>query len=385
MEEIELRSLILKGEDTTLEFKSKEKIKDTHDLAAECVAFLNRRGGMLLIGVNDDGEIDGFASHELESCASQLRSMAKDKISPPVMIDTENVVTGKGIVIVLRLEEGVDKPYQTTKGGAFYIRSGDEKRHVSHRDELRRLFQIGAYVFAEKKSLPGTRIDQISLTAYRDYYENRFKEDALPDDDDLIEQMHSLHLLHNNQLTVAGCLLFGKHPEHILPEFGIKAVWFEGTDSSSSRFRDQRPINGGLRVCYEQASNFLDAWNTRRQPEGGTYNANPEPQIDPRVFEELLTNALVHRDYFIRDSIKIFIFDDQIEITSPGTLPNSLTLVEATNGIRRSRNPIIEEIGQSLMQYKGHGTGLKRALKLCPGIQFDNDIDKNAFTARIPI
>lgn len=385
MEEIELRTLILKGEDTVLEFKSKEILRDTHDLAAECVAFLNRRGGILLIGVNDDGEINGFASNEIESCASQLRSMAKDKISPPVMIDTENVLTEQGIVIVLRLDEGVDKPYQTTKGGAFYIRSGDEKRHVSHRDELRRLFQIGAHVFAEKKAIPGTRIDQISLTAYREYYENRFKEDALQDDDDLIEQMRSLHLLQDNQLTVAGCLLFAKQPAHILPEFGIKAVWFDGLDSSSSSFHDQRPINGGLRECYEQVSAFLGAWNTRRQPEGGTYNDNPKPRVDPRVFEELLTNALVHRDYFIKDSIKVFIFDDRIEITSPGTLPNSLTLAEATNGIRRSRNPIIEEIGQSLMQYKGHGTGLKRALKLCPGIQFDNNLEKNAFAAVIPV
>lgn len=385
MEEIELRSLILRGEDTTLEFKSKAILKDTHDLAAECVAFLNRRGGTLLIGVDDDGEINGFAPEELEYCASQLRSMAKDKISPPVMIDTENVVTQQGIVVMLQLDEGVDKPYQTTKGGAFYIRSGDEKRHVSHRDELRCLFQIGAHVFAEKKVLPRTRIDQVSLAAYRDYYENRFKEDALPDDDDLIDQMRSLHLLQDNQLTVAGCLLFGKQPEHLLPEFGIKAVWFTGTESSSAEFRDQRPINGGLRECYEQISAFLDAWNTREQPEGGSYNDNGEPRVDPRVFEELLTNALVHRDYFIRDSIKVFIFDDRIEISSPGTLPNSLSLAEAKNGIRRSRNPIIEEIGQSLMQYKGHGTGLKRALKLCPGLDFDNNVEKNAFIAVIPV
>ena len=344
MDEIELRKLILKGEDSTLEFKSKAKIRDVHDLAAECVAFLNKRGGALLLGVEDDGAISGFASEDIEACNSTLRSMAKDKISPSIMIDTTNVVTGSGTVIVLRIEEGIDKPYQTTKGGAFYIRSGDEKRHVQHRDELRRLFQIGSHVYAEKQIQPGSSLDQLDIGSYRDYFERRFNEDAPDNDEDLIDQMRAIHLVSGDRLTLAGCLLFAKNPQNLTPQFATKCVWFKGTDPSSSSYHDDRHIEGTLPEMYEQAKAFLNAWNQRRQPEGGSFNAQGEPIVEPAVFEEILTNAFVHRDYFISDSIKIFIFDDRIEIYSPGMLPNSLTIEEATQGISRSRNPIIERI-----------------------------------------
>lgn len=383
MDEITLRKLILSGESTSLDFKSKRKIADPHGLAAECVGFLNKRGGRILLGVEDNGEIDGFASSEIEAVNSTLRSLGKDKIIPPVFLDTENVLIDDHVVIILTLEEGIDKPYQTAQGGKFYIRTVDGNQHVSHRDELRRLFQIGSHVFAEKKTLLDTTLDQIDIAAYRNYYENRFQEEALEDEEDLIAQMRSLHLIHGQQMTLAGCLLFGKSPERELPEFGAKIAWFKGLESASVGYRDQRSINGSLRSCYEEVMSFLNSWNLRAQAEGASYNDNGEPLVHPHVFEELVTNAFIHRDYFIRDTIKLFIFDDRLELTSPGSLPNSLTLTEAQNGIRRSRNPIIEEIGQSLMQYKGHGTGLKRAMKLCPRLELENNVSQNVFIARI--
>ena len=385
MDEITLRRFILSGESSSLEFKSKRKIDDPHGLAAECVGFLNKRGGRILLGVEDNGEIEGFASSEIEAVNGTLRSIGKDKIIPPVFLDTENVLIEDQVVIVLTLDEGIDKPYQTAQGGKFYIRTVDGNQHVSHRDELRRLFQIGSHVFAEKKTLLDTTIDQLDISAYRSYYENRFQEEALEDEEELIAQMRSLHLIHGQQMTVAGCLLFGKNPERELPEFGVKIAWFKGIESSSIGYRDQRSINGGLRSSYEEVMSFLDSWNVRAQAEGASYNDDSVSLVHPSVFEELVTNVFIHRDYFIRDAIKLFIYDDRLELISPGSLPNSLTLAEAQNGIRRSRNPIIEEIGQSLMQYKGHGTGLKRAMKLCPQLVLENNVRQNVFIARIPL
>jgi ATP-dependent DNA helicase RecG len=384
MDEIALRTLILRGEDTTLEFKSKAKVNDIHDLAAEGVAFLNKRGGTLLLGVEDDGAISGFESSEIESCNQKLRSIAKDQISPPIFIDTSNILTSAGIVIAIQLDEGIDKPYQTTKGGAFYIRNGDEKRHISHRDELRRLFQIGSHVYAEKQVLKGTRLDQFDFPRYRQYYQDRFSEEAPEDDALLIHQLESLHLLSGPELSLAGCLLFAKAPQHQLPKFHIRHVWFKGSDIAVEEFRSDRLIEGDLATMYRHAYDLLDAWNLREQPPESNFNTPGKPVIPPAVFVEILTNALIHRDYFISDSIKIFIFDDRIEISSPGTLPNSLTLAEATQGISRSRNPIIEKIGLTVMQYKGIGSGLKRATQLYPKIHFNNDHERNAFIVTLP-
>ena len=386
MDEIELRKLILKGEDTSLEFKAKAKIEDIHDLAAEYVAFLNKRGGILLLGVEDDGQIDGFAPEDIEKCNQKLRSMAKDQIEPAVMLDSTNVATSSGIVIVLTIEEGIDKPYQTRKGSAFYIRSGDEKRHVSHRDELRRLFQVGSHGYAEKQAVRGTRLDQVDFERYRRFYEETHKRDAPGDEEVLISQMRALHLVSGDELTLAGCLLFAKSPEFSIPQFSIKAAWIKGIDLAGSEFLDERNIVGPLQQMYYQAFEFLNAWNQRRQAEGGSYNAKGEPMVPSAVFEELLTNALIHRDYFIADSVKIFIFDDRIEIISPGTLPNSLTVEEALlGGITRKRNPIIEQVGLTLMDYKGHGSGLPRVKHLWPRVMFENNEKAQAFIVTIPV
>lgn len=385
MDEIELRKLILRGEDSTLEFKAKAKIEDIHDLAAEYVAFLNKRGGIILLGVGDDGNIEGFASTEIEKCNRALRSLAKDAIEPSVIMDTTNVLTSSGIVIVLTIDEGIDKPYQTRKGSAFYIRSGDEKRHVSHRDELRRLFQVGSHVYAEKQAVRGTRLDEIDFNRYREFYKATHQMDAPQDEEVLITQMRALNLIDESELTLAGCLLFTKDPQISLPQFSIKAVWIRGNELSSNEFVDDRQISGPLSVMYHQAVDFLGAWNQRRQRAGESYNSKGEAIVPPAVFEELLTNALIHRDYFIPDSIKVFIFDDRIEIISPGTLPNSLTVEEALiGGITRKRNPIIEQIGLTLMDYKGHGSGLPRVKHLYSRVNFENSENAKAFIVTIP-
>jgi ATP-dependent DNA helicase RecG len=386
MDEIDLRKLILKGEDTSLEFKSKAKIEDIHDLAAEYVAFLNKRGGTLLLGVEDDGQIDGFAPEDIEKCNQKLRSMAKDQIEPPVMLDSTNVTTSSGIVIALTIEEGIDKPYQTRKGSSFYIRSGDEKRHVSHRDELRRLFQVGSHVYAEQQVLKNAPLELLDMKRFRDYYEARFHEDAPHSDEDVFEHLRRANLAQGDSLTLCGALLFARQPELITPRLATtKALWFEGTDPATTRYRADRSIEGSLPHMYDEAIRFLDAWNLRLQPEGAGYNDKGEPLVNPRVFEEILTNAFIHRDYFIPDSVKVFIFDDRIEIHSPGTLPNSLTLEEAMEGNSRSRNPIIEKTGEFLMKYRGTGTGLRRARQLHPSIRFDNNTDRNAFIVTIPV
>ena len=107
------------------------------------------------------------------------------------------------------------------------------------------------------------------------------------------------------------------------------------------------------------------------------------PEISANVFEELLVNALIHRDYFIKDSIKLFIFDDRIEIRSPGKLPNNLTVDQIRRGIRRSRNVLLASLAPDLLSYRGIGSGIVRALKLWPSISCINDIPSEEVVATI--
>lgn len=102
------------------------------------------------------------------------------------------------------------------------------------------------------------------------------------------------------------------------------------------------------------------------------------------IFEELLVNALVHRDYLVNASIRLFIFDDRIEIISPGHLPNNLTVERIRSGISNIRNPIlVSYAAKGLLPYRGLGSGIKRALAEWPEISFTDDRDGSMFIATV--
>jgi ATP-dependent DNA helicase RecG len=102
---------------------------------------------------------------------------------------------------------------------------------------------------------------------------------------------------------------------------------------------------------------------------GQGVNSPGIPEIPPSVFEELLVNALIHRDYLVNATIRLFIFDDRIEIISPGHLPNNLTVEKIRSGISNIRNPIlVSYVAKGLLPYKGLGSGIKRALEDWPDI-----------------
>ena len=94
---------------------------------------------------------------------------------------------------------------------------------------------------------------------------------------------------------------------------------------------------------------------------------------------------MVHRDYFIHDSIKLLIFDDRIEIRSPGRLPNSLTVEAVRRGIRRDRNPVLASFAYDVMNYRGLGSGMLRVLAAIPNLEIQNDVEAEEVTVTIPL
>ena len=113
-------------------------------------------------------------------------------------------------------------------------------------------------------------------------------------------------------------------------------------------------------------------------------NAPGLPEIPESVFEELLVNALVHRDYLVSAPVRIFIFDNRIEIISPGHLPNNLTVEKILAGNSNIRNPIlVSYVAKGLLPYHGLGSGIKRALDAWPQLDFIDDRDGCLFTATV--
>ena len=380
MDEISLRQEILKGEDSRRQFK--REVTDASRLAAEVAAFLNTSGGQIFVGVDDDGTIVGLTPHQLGNLNQLVSNVSTQNIQPPASVLTENVSTADGTVMVISIEDGADKPYQTNDA-FFWVKRGSDKRKVTSRSELQRMFQSGGAVYAEMQQVSGATIATLDVDAYVRFYEEKYN-DVAPDNEEGLERvLTASRLMKDGLLTTAGVLLFGRQPEQLVPEFCVKAVWYKGTDRAGNDFYDNRRFQGTLRQQYEESMAFLRRWNSRIQS-GNSFN-NAQAEIPEVVFEELLTNALVHRDYFIHDSIKLLIFNDRIEIRSPGRLPNSLTVEAVRRGIRRDRNPVLASFAYDVMNYRGIGSGMLRVLAAVPNLEIQNDVEAEEVTVIIPV
>ncbi|MEA3288392.1 MAG: ATP-binding protein, partial [Candidatus Marinimicrobia bacterium] len=144
----ELNDLVLRGEDSRLQFKV--DVNNATSLAAEIVAFSNANGGTILIGVSDDGTIPGLESQDVRRINQLIANTASQNVRSPVTVNTENIPHGGGkTVIVLAIPDGIDKPYFVNTG-VIWIKSGSDKRRINSAEELRRLFQSVEQIHADK-------------------------------------------------------------------------------------------------------------------------------------------------------------------------------------------------------------------------------------------
>lgn len=375
MEASALRLRIQGGETSYTQFK--ENITNPLSAAQELVAFANSEGGTLLVGINDKtGAITGLRFEDIQRISSLLVNAASEGVTPPITIQTETVLVDDKAVLVVNVPAGIFKPYKD-KDGLIFIKNGPDKRKVTSNEEIARLLQASGDLYAEETLLPYTIAEELDLREFRSFYEEKYK---IPlNENDLTRILSNLRLAAGENLNVAGALLFAKHPEKLIPQFFISAVWFAGKDIYGEKYHSSEDIRGTLVQCFQRGLDFMKRALNRVQ-NGKDFNSLGDLEIPEIVLIELLVNALLHRDYFIRDSIKIFVFDDRIEIKSPGKLPNNLTEDQIRAGLRRSRNTILASLAPDLLPYRGIGSGILRALQAWPHIDFYNDRAGEQFT-----
>lgn len=386
MEEFELRTQILLGEDSTRQFK-REPSADAK-MAGEVVAFSNSGGGRIIVGVAKDGTIAGLTGEEAEKVGEDMAKIAWDNVRPPFSILSKSIPTSDGIVVVIEIPDGPSKPYCDNKG-VYWVKNGPDKRRVQSPEELARLFQSGGKLYAESQVVAASTLEDFDHERFERFYEVKYSEtppSRRGEGEAYQRTLENLELVESGRMTVAGLLLFGdrRRLPVLLPEMKIDAIWFKGTERASSEWYDQRTITGTLAEQYDEGMGFLKRWNARIQG-GGSFNQTGTLEIPETVFEELLVNALIHRDYFIKDSIKLFIFDNRIEIRSPGKLPNSLTVDQIRRGVRRSRNVLLASFAPDILNYRGVGSGIVRALKAWHSISWVNDTESEEVVATIQL
>lgn len=381
MEAIEILDIVSNNETSRVQFK--ETIDSTDSLMAEMAAFSNCKGGLLLIGVKDrTGEIVGVTSDQIQDISSKAANIASQNIIPQIYIITEVVVVDEKKVLVLEVKEGSHKPYYD-KNGIIWTKNAADKRRVTDQNEIARLMAEGGNLSADEMPIKDANVSDLNLRdlyAYCTILDSGFSGEGVGEIEQLLE---NLHLYRDGFLNLAALLLFGQQPQRFRPAFCVKSVSFFGNDIEGDRYRSSKDITGNLSHLYEQSKQFILS-NLDSLQNGRSVNSQGQLEIPEIVVEEMLVNALMHRDYFKNAPIRVLIFDNRVEIVSPGKLPNNLTVDNIKSGNAVVRNNIITSMGSRLLPYRGLGSGVRRAIKECPSITFDNDIDGEQFKVVIP-
>lgn len=375
METTELIEILSRGEDSSHQFK--ENVTNADALAAEIVALSNTAGGRIFIGVRNDGSVLGLFDEDIDRLNQLVSNSASQNVRPAVNPRTENVAHPNGIVMVISIAEGVNKPYMD-KNGIIWVKNGADKRRATSREELRRLFQQAGLAHADVTPVPGLGVGDVDMPYFERFFKQQFNEPLARRNQPLPQLLNNMNLMAQGKLNVAGGLLFAKAPQYVLSAFIVKAVAFVGTEIEDDRYIDSRDITGKLGDVFQKTFGFIVA-NTRATQGSQDFNSQGQSEIPRVVWEELVVNALIHRDYFISAPVRVLIFANRVEIISPGHLPNNLTIENIKAGNSNIRNPTLASFASRLLPYRGLGSGLLRALHAWPQIELIDDRAGNLF------
>ena len=384
MREDELKRIIAGGETSTVQFKL--HLDSMDGIAAEMIAMSNSKGGIIIFGVEDKtGHIAGLDYTQLQDTGNRLATIATDLVKPQIFVTTEAITITENEtekrVLVVHIDEGIAKPYKD-KSGVIWIKQSGDKRRLTDNNEQIRLFQQSGLVYVDEMIVPETSMAEIDKDKVQEYLE-KISEDNIDIDTNKEQIYKNIGILKDDRLTLAGLLFFGKHPQRFRPAFCMKAIAFYGDDIADCNYRDSRDITGTLPMMFEEGMRFFNM-NMFHTQQGQDFNSEGKLEISEIALQELLQNALTHRDYTKNAPVRLLIFENSIEIISPGCLPNSLTVENIRMGNAVVRNNLIVSYASKLMKYRGFGSGIARAVRNQPNIQFYNDRLGEQFRIVIP-
>jgi len=362
MDKLELHERLAGGEDSFTEFK--RDMSQRSDFAGEMVAFANTEGGQILIGVDDDGAIIGVKdSQQVEQA---VLNIALSNCNPPLLPTINRVETEHGLVIVVNVPRRVGPPHENNSGQC-YLRAGSTKRLCTPQERAR-LLQSAGLLHYDEAPVPRTGLDDLDLEAFGVYYQRVYERPLQEAEVPLERMLENMRFLVNDldgslRLSLAGLLLFAKSPQDFLYHARISAARWAGREAGED-ILDRQEIMGRLPQQLEQAEAFI-LRNTRLSTHIERVQQTDVYQYPRPVLREALVNAVAHRDYSLEGAqILLYIFDDRLEIRSPGTLPNSVTLDNIRTHYSKPRNETLARVLFNLGYVNTLGSGVPRMIRL---------------------
>ena len=346
----QIGELIQQGENSAVEFKSQRVHTDS--IARELVALSNAQGGVLLIGVEDDGAISGVS--DVSKMEEKIANIARTNVVPSITVENYIVNYQQNQLLVIEVPKGSDRPYQTNQN-QFLLRVGSTNRALTQR-ELMRLFQQSGVFHFDATSVPGTELKDLNLTKLDQYFAQYSFDFSSEEDKERV--LANIDVMSDKgEVTVAGLLMFGINPQKWLHFAEISYAHFSGT-AVGSELIDKQVVTGTVDFQVDSGmavirNNLLvsSTIQAARRVDQLPYAEN--------IFRELLVNAVVHRNYSIAGArIRIQQFDDRIEFISPGRLPNTVTIEKLSMGVSYAVNPVLLKFMENQRYIDKLGRGL---------------------------
>ena len=378
----ELLEIIENGENSGVEFK-RDDIRPEH-LAKEIVAMANLHGGKILVGVEDDGSISGIQRPDLETWI--MDTVFRHYVHPMLLPYYEEITIEDGQKIaVVSFDQGTAKPYVLRHNGReeIYIRVGTTSRLASREQQLR-LFETGEMLHSETLPVSGTTLDSLDLYRLTDYFENIIGDSKIPKNKSEWEsRLGGLGLMTAGndggfKCTIAGLVLFGYQPHKSLYQSGLRWMSFSGTDmdykADDDAFLDAPLLPRGKgKIAEERITvepGLIEKLADRMTPFISEENDSVNEQFRRgkkyfypyEAIREAILNGFAHRDWTRALEITVINYSDRIEINSPGSLQNSMTLEKMLAGQRSIRNPIILETLRDYEYVDMRGMGVRRKI-----------------------
>ena len=393
------------GEVSGMQFK--ERILDKYDIACELVAFSNSHGGKLVVGIKDKtGEINALSYSEVQETTNLLSDIASENVVPSILIKIDTVEVEDGNLVVATVKEGLNKPYHDNKG-IVWVKNGADKRKVFDNAELAEMMTDCGSFAPDEAGVRDATVNDLDATTIKQFLGNRFERvlekkgltgdafneasldaicSAIAKGHDCEKILRNLRFIRpDGSLTVAAMLLFGKYTQRWMPMMTAKCICFAGNSIGSKVFRDKvndADMEGNLLHQYDTIMDFFTR-NLHNVQVGDEFNSMGKLEIPYTSLVEFTVNSLVHRSLNMKAPVRIFIFDNRVEIHSPGALPNGLTIDDIKAGTSMPRNMFLFNNAIYLLPYTGVGSGITRALDEDVNVTFMNNDKAQEFVITV--
>ena len=329
-------------------FDRKSARKDDKEIAKHISAFANSAGGKLVIGIEDDGEVTGFkrdGARDIENF--ERAALTTCTPTPIVRKDRIHVVNSSGeddLILVLDIEASTSHSVARSSDDEVFLRQNDRSVRLKREQVLALEYDKGQRIF-EDEVIEDSSLDDVDHEVL-DRYKEILGTDA-PDE----QVLRSRRFMRDGRLTVAGALLFAQDPSVMMPQALVRVLRYDGVKMETGErlnITKERFFCGPLPKVIQGAYELISSTLREFQFLGPDGKFQTVPEYPEFAWFEGLVNAVTHRDYSFRgDYIRVSMFDDRLEIVSPGALPNIVTL-DNMRTTRYSRNP---RIARTLVEF----------------------------------